>query len=302
MRTPTPVFILASPYSEVSLISAMLGQHPGAYAVPELNLFTVDKLVEMLDFLPPARIQGLVRAVAQIYCGEQTIETAEAARRWIFRRLQWPTGEVHRELCRKVAPLRLIDPSCLHSDPRRRGAALRRILEAHPDAHFLHPVRHPRTQGEAWLRDPMALAQMFAIGAVDTGARHRTPDPQIDWYYRNASILQFLSEIPAAGRLRVRAEDILRDPRQHLHKVTDWLGLDWSDESLEAMLHPELGSYSHPGPYSAEGGSDTSFLASPHYRREAREPADLRGALPWRPDGKGFLPELVALAQSFGYA
>jgi hypothetical protein len=300
MPTPPPVFILASPHSEVSLISAMLGQHPRAYAVPELNLFTVGTLVEMFDFLPSGRTRGLIRALAQLYCGEQTIETAETARRWIFRRLKRPTGEVHQELCRKIGPLRLIDPSGLHSEVRRRDA-LERILYTYPDAHFLHLVRHPRTQGEAWLRNPVGLGQLFALGSVDVGPRQRSPDPQIDWYRRNAALLEFLSDMPRDRRLRMRVEDILADPRQYLRELTDWLGLDWSEDILEAMLHPERSSYCRPGPFGAEGGGDTSFLASPHYRNQTREPEDLAGALPWRPDGKGFRPELVALAHSFGY-
>ncbi len=43
MQPAPPVFVLASPHSEVSRISAMLGQHPGIYAVPELNLFAADR-------------------------------------------------------------------------------------------------------------------------------------------------------------------------------------------------------------------------------------------------------------------
>ena len=300
MSTPPPVFILASPHSKVSLISAMLGQHPGVYALPEINLFAVGRLVEMFDFLSPGQTHGLIRAVAQLYCGEQTLETVEAARRWIFRRLQWPTGEVHRELSRKVAPLQLIDPSSMHCAPHRR-IALQRILDTHPDAHFLHLVRHPRAQGEAWLRDPMALGQLFAIGAVDAGARQRMPDPQIDWYRRQAAIMQFLSGISPDRRLRMRAEDVLGDPRRHLRVVTDWLRLDWTEEIFAAMLHPERGSYSRPGPYGAEGGSDVSFLASPHWSPEIQNPENLEGAAPWRPDGKGFMPEVIALAHSFGY-
>ena len=41
-----PLFILALPRSYTSLIAGMLGQHPQAYGLPELNLFTVDRLIE----------------------------------------------------------------------------------------------------------------------------------------------------------------------------------------------------------------------------------------------------------------
>jgi hypothetical protein len=301
MLNPPPVFILASPHSQVSLISAMLGQHPRAYAVPELNLFRVGQVVDMFDLLPPPRTHGIIRAVAQLYCGEQTLESAEAARRWLFRRALWSTGEVHRELCRKVAPLRLIDPSGLHSDYRSE-AVFERILGVYPDAHFLHLVCHPRTQCEAWLRNPAALWELFAMGALDTSTGRRMPDPQLAWYRRHVAIEQFLSGIPDERKLRLRVEDVLGEPAQHLRDVMDWLGLDDGDGILDAMLHPERSAYSRPGPYGAERGSDASFLAAPHYRRERSQPGSLHGVVPWRPDGKGFLPELVELARSFGYA
>lgn len=301
MSSLDPVFILASPHSKVSLVAAMLGQHPGLYAVPELNLFAADRLVEMQEALAPAHTQGLVRAIAQLYCGEQTLETVEAARRWLYRRVYTGTAEIHQELCRKVAPLRLVDPSGVHGEARR-GEDLERILTAYPDACFLHLVRHPRSQAEAWLSSPHALAQLFALDALDASARQTTPDPLIDWYRRNAAIADRLDDIPADRWLRVRLEDLLSVPRSGLRAICDWLGLAWSEPSLEAMLHPERGSYSGLGPYGAEGGGDVDFLRAPRFQLMPRDTRRLKDVVPWRPDGREPRPELMALARAFGYS
>ena len=300
MQPAPPVFVLASPHSEVSRISAMLGQHPGIYAVPELNLFAADRLVDVLDALPTFRVQGLVRAVAQLYCGEQTLETAETAHRWMYRRMQSATAEVHRELWQKVSPLLLLDPSGAHTDVHRDND-LARIHAAYPDARFLHLVRHPRTQAEAWLRSPLAFGQLFAIDAVDRGGREIIADPQIDWHRRQTGILQFLATIPEDRQLRMRAEDILGDPRCGLQQITHWLALDWSADIHQAMLHPERGPYSRAGPYGAEAGSDIGFLVSPELQPQPADTASLKGALPWRADGGGFSPEVIEIAEGFGY-
>ena len=45
---------------------------------------------------------GLHRVVAQLYAGEQTVETVVMARNWMLARRDRTTAEVHRELCAKI--------------------------------------------------------------------------------------------------------------------------------------------------------------------------------------------------------
>jgi len=97
-----PLFVLAPPRSFTSLISTMLGQHPRMYGFPELNLFmaeTMDEFWRGTDgdgerkstFWPVMR-HGLLRTVAQLYAGEQTIEPAsKPSTAW-----RWPTAGFER--------------------------------------------------------------------------------------------------------------------------------------------------------------------------------------------------------------
>lgn len=135
-----PVFILAPPRSFTSLVSTMLGQHPQMYGFPELNLFmaeTMDEFWRGFDrdggrkstFWPVMR-HGLLRTVAQLYAGEQTIDSVALAYRWIRVRAQHRTGETFRELLAKIEPLiavekpRLSSPSAL-SGPVAGGGSRR---------------------------------------------------------------------------------------------------------------------------------------------------------------------------------
>ena len=87
-----PVFLLAPPRSYTSLINAMLGQHPEAFGLPELCLFNVEVLGQLWvrtsdEMGGDAKTRhGLLRAVAEIYAGEQTMHSVRMAEHWCAAR------------------------------------------------------------------------------------------------------------------------------------------------------------------------------------------------------------------------
>jgi len=50
------------------------------------------------------QVHGLLRAVAYLFAGEQTIAAIAMTRRWLTRRMHWPTGRVFHEIRSKAAP------------------------------------------------------------------------------------------------------------------------------------------------------------------------------------------------------
>jgi hypothetical protein len=48
-------------------------------------------------------------------------------------------------------------------------------------------------------------------------------------------------------------------------------------------------------------GNDPNFLAGPTFRPHKPKVPPLDKPVPWRKDGKGLYPEVVALANEFGY-
>jgi hypothetical protein len=240
---------------------------------------------------------GLLRAVAEIYGGEQTAATVDMARVWASAREDWPTGLVFQELVAKIHPLVAVEksPSYAITVVRMRG-----LLNAFPDARFLHLVRHPVAQSKS----VMAInegAFTMKVQAFEIGEDYAMLEPQIAWHDVNLNILEFLEEVAPERQLRMRGEDIMADPQHHLAAIARWAGLRDDADAVDAMMHPERSPFACFGPISAMFGNDPNFLSGPTFRPHKPKIPPLNKPVPWRDDGKGLYPEVVALAKEFGY-
>ncbi len=296
-----PIIILASPRSFTSLVCAMLGQHPQAYGVPEINLFVTTSLEQLVNYSKKQRsfmIHGLLRTVAQLYGGEQTRQTVEMAHRWINRRLHSTTADVYQELCHYVSPLRIVDKSPAYSKNQR---VLESIKTTFPHAHYLYLTRHPREQGKSVMKAPQAIGTLIAADSVDYDTIPPTIDPQYAWYRRQEKILNFLQTIPPSQQMFLRGEDLCNDPAFYLEKICRWLNFDWNENIYQTMLKTEDSPYSCMGPWGAQWGNNPGFQQSPAFRYKKIKPSSLEGKLPWRNDEKGFIPEVIKLCLELGY-
>ena len=297
-----PIFILAPPRSFTSVISTMLGQHPQLFGLPEVHLFVTDSMEkwwEAFRFERYVAAHGLFRTVAELYYGEQTDETARLAREWVQSRLAFDTTSVFRELAEKAHPRILVDKSPSNINQPTR---LCRLGETFPNARFLHLVRHPRGTCEsivAWRFLQNKLA--YNPTSWDFTTDPPTFDPQNYWFTTHTNICHFLASIPAERQLRIRGEDVLRSPDQHLRAVIEWLGLESTTEAIEAMKHPERSPFARFGPAGARWGNDPNFLRNPALRPDRVRTYSLHGPVSWRADGAALSANVQALAQEFGY-
>ena len=300
-----PLFLLAPPRSYTSLVNAMLGQHPQAFGLPEMCLFNVDTLVDLWKGSKTEIAEngsmvrhGLLRAVAEIYCGEQRATTVNMALAWASRREDWETGRVFQEIVAKLHPLVAVEKSPSYTMSVKRMQAMHR---AFPDARFLHLVRHPVAQ----CKSLMAIndgAFSLKVEGFELGEDYALLEPQIAWHDLNLNILDFLDEVPPERQMRMRGEDIMADPRRHLAEIARWAGLRDDDEAVDAMMHPEQSPFACFGPINALFGNDPNFLAGPTFRPHTPKVPALDKPVPWRLDGKGLYPQVIALAHEFGYA
>jgi hypothetical protein len=297
---PPPLIILGSPRSFTSLINGMLGQHPEAYGMPELNLFVTDRLRDLLEEFGGYRqiqIHGLMRVVAQLYGGEQTLASVDLAKRWMMTRFDRSTTEIYHELCDRVAPLRVVDKSPVYSS---KAEYLERLVRAFPNACFLHLLRHPRTQGESMMKIAKGMMAIME-DSVDYDVDPPVVDPQISWLRVQQNIVEVLARIPPERQLTLRGEDVLNAPNSSLREICRWLGIRTDDEALEFMMHPEDSPYARLGPLGAHLGNDINYLRSPALRQGRIRTSTLEGPLSWRRDGGGFREEVVEMARRFGY-
>jgi len=297
-----PLFILASPRSFTSLVCAMIGQHRCAYGLPEVNLMLADTLDEMLKISADSRQflqHGILRTVAQLYGGEQTLQTIAMARRWLQRRRGRSCGEVYRELCHKVSPLLLVDKSPAYP---RKTETMARIAREFPAARYLYLTRNPCDQGGSMIHAIEGLAELVASRSFDYASDPPAIDPQYEWYRTQARILNFLETIPEERQFHLRGEDFLQDARGRLGEICGWLGIDWSEEEYERLSHPEDSPYACMGPYGAQWGNNPGFQRSPAFRPAAGPALGLDRPLPWRKDDRRLLPEVLELGRDLGYA
>lgn len=300
-----PLFLLAPPRSYTSLVNAMLGQHPQAYGLPEMCLFNVDTLVELwqgsrTEFSENGALvrHGLLRAVAEIWGGEQRPPTINMAMLWCSAREHWDTGRVFREIVDALHPLVPVEKSPSYTMSVKRMQALHRTF---PDARFVHLVRHPVAQ----CKSLMAIndgAFALKMEAFEVGEDRALIEPQIAWHDINMNILDFLDEVPPERQIRLRGEDVMAEPERYLGQIARWAGLRDDEEAVQAMMHPEQSPFARFGPINALFGNDPNFLAGPTFRRHTPKLPALDRPVPWRDDGRGLVPEVVALAREFGYA
>jgi len=309
-----PLFILGLPRSFSSVVSAMVGQHPQMYGLPELHLFSAETIADWCVICSRATFPmstGLLRAVAQLHFGEQTQYTITKADGWLRRRLSLSTGLIFETLADRVHPLILVEksPGIVY-----QIEFMQRAYNMFPQARFLHLVRHPRGYGQSVIA---AIKETAKFGPVPSWllwlascrpfARHtgqqRTVDldPQRGWYFLHMNICQFLQSVPNRQKLRICGEHLLTDPDRSLLQIASWLGLRTDSAAIEKMKHPEESPYACIGPPNARFGNDASFLKSPAIRPDRVKPQSLDGPLGWCQDSREFSPAVRQLAKQFGY-
>ncbi|MGF6870597.1 adenylyl-sulfate kinase [Paraburkholderia sp. MM5477-R1] len=292
-----PVFVLAPARSCSSLVAAMLGQHPELYGFPELRLFRAATVAELLIEPQPGagmpareRTAGLVRALAQLHEGRQSVEAVERAFDWLRSRAAWDVTAVFDHLLALIAPLTGVEKS---PETTRSDHALSRASRAYPSARYLHLVRHPWSTVASMLSAWSGLSYWKVPSSA-------APQLCLDtWREQHARIAAFGEQVGPERFLRVQAENLINHPGEVLPVLCRWLGISSDEACITAMVHPERSPYSTWGPSNAGGGFDPKFLTSPALH-EVSVPSSLAPPAEWSfrvPSLQG----TMELVRQFGY-
>jgi hypothetical protein len=266
MNRPAPVFLLAPSRSCSTVSVAMLSGHPSIFGFPEMLAF-VDPTVEGLIARSRSRSQlerrwgetqlsGVCRAIAEVHDGSQADDAVESAFDWLTKRSHWSGGQVFEYLLEGIAP-----SIGLEKSPETVGAdvSFARMRAWFPDARMIHLTRHPTSSIESmyanWLR-------LFPQGESSLALR-----AALAWHGNHKRILQKLAEVPSDMWIRLRAEDLLENPRLWLGVILDWLGLEFDEGVLAQMMKPECWPFANTGPSYRLYGGDPNFLESPKLRK-----------------------------------
>jgi hypothetical protein len=277
----------------------MLAGHPEIYGFPEMLIFSTSTVDGLLNEnrrspdLPPAwvasRLGGILRAVAEVHEGRQDEPAIARAKEWLEKRRDWTAVDLMDHLLRLVHPKLALEksPETVGSDE-----ALRRCLEAYPDARYIHLTRHPvTTQRSMREKERRRLPDDPEIALVAQSASA--------WYLGHRRAMAALDALPADRWIRVRAEDLIRAPYDELPRILGWLGLDHGPEIVEGMLHTERWRFAGPGDTGTLGGGDPEFMKAPALR-----PIPEPGPVVFDPE-LGLLDEMrrrmTDLAEQLGY-
>lgn len=270
-----PVFLLAPARSYSTVAVAMLAGHPRLFAFPELLLFPVRRLRDLLDeelartgnlrVWAISRVNGILRAVAQLHEGSQDDEAIRAAQDWVLAHDDWTTQELLDHLLGLVAPAIGVEksPDTVNSDE-----AIVSCVHAYPDARFLHLTRHPVTSQRS-------MRKYWSSQTPEGGSESLVATSAVAWYWGHRRIVQTLDTLPVRQWMRIRAEDLLRAPEQCLPGILDWLGLECSAEIIARMRQTERWTFAGFDSGSRLGGGDRLFLTEPRLREVGGPPSSV---------------------------
>jgi hypothetical protein len=291
-----PVFLLAPARSYSTVTVALLAGHPGIYGFPEMQLFGVGTVGELIQRTPrpghPRAIvewqrSGILRAVADLLDGSQEQPAIAHAEQWLTVRSSWPPRQLMNYLLERAYPQVGLEksPATVNTDQ-----ALDACLDSYPNARYIHLTRHPVTTMRSQIDHmrPMVPSEQALVTAAASS-----------WYLSHARIVRKLARLPACQRIRVRAEDLLREPAVHLPWLLGWLGLPADGELIATMMHTENWRFAGTGPSGRLYGGDPKFLQSPALR-PIREPGEVAFDESWR-FSDGIRDRLMALASALGY-
>ncbi len=262
-----PVFVLTTARSYSSVVTTMIGQHPDLAGLPELKLFCCETIGELEASLPSYwsdrgithRSPGLVRALAELKFGDQTLESLSRARAWLQERQHWTGADVLDVLLSRLSPRIGVEKS---PDDVSSDDALMRMATAYPRARYLHLTRHPVTTQRSM--------EEHRNRTVPTHPQDGEPMCGIaSWYETHRRILHFAATLPTDRYILIRAEDILNDLEPQLRGIAQWLGVRTDAHAIDSMKHPEASAFASFGPSGSGvvGGNDPGFLSDPIPRR-----------------------------------
>jgi Sulfotransferase family len=258
------VVILCAPRSFSSVVSAMIGQHPQMYGFPELNLFVTDLIKELeaaeqfWSNRPPTPrwiyLGGLLRSLAQLNYGDQSISAIEKALVWLEARMEWSTGRVLDLLIDRIQPRIGVEKSVRTAMSRASLARARRR-----NARFLHLTRHPLSSVDSMTECPVSPGYQRSIQDLRS-------DSLRFWCFVHELIGEFAQTLPAYQIKRIRGEDLLNEPDKHLPMIAEWLGVRTDRAAIDSMKHPERSPYAKVHPGVSVDDANPKFLRNPELR------------------------------------
>ena len=294
------VFILTSPRSYSSLISTMLGMHPECYPMPELNFFIYKKIGEFLDksiVHESYQRHGTLRAVAQIFFGDQTEKSIQQANQFLVSHSNSPTQSFFNLLVSRINPKIPIVKAPIFST---KVSFLKNLPS---DAHFIHLVRHPVDQYNSMLNlikaryynllnEKPSNEKEILIKKIKELFQAHLKNGYQNWKKEQLNILSFLETKNSQNKYFLKSEDMITDKFSTLKKLCVYLKINSADANINQMVMPEYSPYAFVDQKQNLFGNDPKFLINPKVNLDGKFFSNNLNGIP---------DSLKDIAKSLGY-
>lgn len=290
-----PLMIMCPGRSFSSVVCSVVGQHPDAVGLPEVNLFTHDTVGQLLDSdVPfvgiPGVSTGLRRAVSELKFGEQTDESIIEVDKWLRTKRDWTGGRMFKELIKMADGRMLVEKSPTNT----RGSSAKRILDTFPNAFYFHIARHPRAT---------CRSQIKAHTSRKESKMMKEYDNQNYWRERHELAVTVSRHVEPWQYMYLHGEWFFEEPELWLKQICEWVGLSTDADAIDQMMKPELSPFAVEGPSSARYGNNRGFIENPHLRVGKIKEENLDDPLEWVTQREEHFEQNVrSMAHYLGYA
>jgi acyl carrier protein len=287
-KNPRVAFVLSSSRSGSTLLRVILAGNPQLFAPPELHLLYYATMSQRHQALANQRnehlLSGAIRAVMQLRSCE--VEQATALLQ-SYEERQMPIHDFYGILQEMLGRRLLVDKTPTYAislDVLERA-------ERHFDSPlFIHLVRHPCGMIRSF--EDGKLEQLTPFMRESHFTRRQLAE--LTWLVTNQNIVAFFATVPPGRWMRVRYENLVREPESSVRDICEFLSVPFAEEMLDP--YRDLDSRMTGGVHSvSQFSGDLKFHL--HARIEP-EAADR-----WRKyDSEDSLSAMSrSLAASFGY-
>ncbi|HEX5604059.1 MAG TPA: amino acid adenylation domain-containing protein, partial [Pyrinomonadaceae bacterium] len=224
-KNPPAVFILSPPRSGSTLLRVMLAGNTALFAPPELELLSFATMSERRAVLSGRNafsLEGAIRAVMELRnCDadaakaliEELEEQQTSVQDFYFRLHAWSGG---RMLVDKT-PVYALEPDTLN--------CAEEYFE-HPL--YIHLLRHPAAMINSFAE--ARLDEVFFRHEHNCSTRELA---ELIWISSHQNIVNFLREIPSRRQHQIRFEELVKEPRAVMERLTRWLGVEFQEEMVQ---------------------------------------------------------------------
>lgn len=287
MKRPKYLYIVSSPHGGSTLLSLVLGKHPLAVNLGEASfipkLLALDELCtcgarlgecaewgRVFDRLQTATSVDMRERPYSLYLGEALkgkdgsglIDTRQQTRlRYLLGKLRGAADTASLFWTPSMLGAGLTTLPSVRTGNRNTLSLYAAAAAAHDAQLVVDASKMPRKAPHLYMQNPEQVRVLHLVRdgrGVSASRKKYMPVSRAAerWSHYHRLSQRILEKwVPAENRMRLRYEDFVAGPEEHLRQLFEWLEIDYSPECLQfGETHIEHSAGGNPARFSLSGG------------------------------------------------